>query len=284
MTEIARSGSKGSVPFRHRDFDSFFREYARPVPIPLAVERAIECEIYTAYPFERPVLDLGCGDGIFAKLLFAEPIDTGVDPDERELQIAKELRAYSEVIACSGDSIPKPDGHYRTIFSNSVLEHIPDVAPVIRELHRLLHPGGELYVTIPTDRFEHFTLGNLVLRRLGLRRAAEWWQSVFKRFWNLYNVNTVTTWTSLFEEAGFHVEESFQYETPRLTLLKEFLMPFSVPGALAKRVANRWTFSPRRLRGLFTLPGIWIIRAAMRRERRGPDGCLIFMRLRKENA
>lgn len=282
--EIQDAPARPPIPFKHQRFDGFFEEYAQPVPLPLAVERSIECEIYTAYRFERPVLDVGCGDGIFAKILFADRVDTGIDPDESELGIARRLGIYEELIACPGDAIPKPDGHYRTIFSNSVLEHIPDLPPVLDELNRLLHPEGELLVTVPTHRFEHYTAGNLLLRALRLPGAAAKWQGIFKRFWNLYNVNTPETWKAMFERAGFTLEESFEYETPRLNLLKEGLMPFSVPGAVEKRLLNRWTVTPSPLRRLLIAPGKWIIKRFMKKERRGGEACLIFMRYRKAAA
>ena len=285
-TEEARTptGRPRTIPFKQHGFDGFFKEYVEPVPLPLAVERAIECEIYTDYEFVRPVLDVGCGDGIFANILFGERVDTGIDPDESELGIARELDVYDETIACGGDAIPKPDGHYRTIFSNSVLEHIPDLPPVLDELARLLHRDGQLLVTVPTHRFEHYTIGNLALRALHLDRAAEKWQRFFKRFWNLYNVNTPETWKTMFEQAGFTLEESFEYETPRLNLLKEGLMTFSVPGAIEKRLLNRWTILPSSLRKVFIAPGVWIINRVMRKETRGGDACLIFMRFRKASA
>src|SRR2546428_6343193 len=116
--------------------------------------RSLECRIYSGLVFERPILDIGCGDGVHAKVLFAEKIDTGIDPNERELERAAELGAYVELIACRGDAIPKPDWAYRTIFSNSVLEHIPDLRPVLKEAHRLLMPGGRFYFTVPSPNFE----------------------------------------------------------------------------------------------------------------------------------
>src|SRR5947209_4491198 len=132
-------------------------------PFALAFERTLECRIYESLRFERPILDVGCGEGLFAKIAFGEKIDTGIDPDEHEIERARELGAYQELIACWGNEIPKPDGYYKTIVSNSVLEHIPDLKPVLLEINRLLAPGGRFYMTVPSDKFDHYTVLNTLL-------------------------------------------------------------------------------------------------------------------------
>lgn len=266
----------------HARFNRDFLEpYLRDVPVPLALERAVECGILAGQAFERPILDLGCGDGIFASVLFAEPIETGVDPLQHELDIAETKHIYNELICCYGNEIPKPDGSYATVFSNSVLEHIPDLDPVLLELNRILKPGGAMYVTIPTHRFERYTIGNMILSTLGAKKLAARWRDVFKRFWNLYNVDEPGRWKQRFEEAGFTIEGSFEYEPPSLYLLKEALMLFSVPGAVAKRMRNRWVILPPVIRKLVTRPIAWFGKALIPRWSRADRGCLIFMALRK---
>src|SRR3954447_20907977 len=96
---------------------NFLANYTAKTPLALAFERTLECRILSQGNFARPVLDLGCGDGIFASILFAEPIDTGLDPDKQELEQARRTGVYNELIACAGSKIPKPDGSYQTVFS-----------------------------------------------------------------------------------------------------------------------------------------------------------------------
>src|ERR1035437_2226804 len=127
----------------HARFRSaFLANYNACAPLALALERVLECRILSQQSFGQPILDLGCGDGLFASILFADSIDTGIDPDERELQKAGKTGAYKELIHCPGSEIPKPNASYQTVFSNSVLEHIPDLLPVLAEVHRILVPGG----------------------------------------------------------------------------------------------------------------------------------------------
>ena len=70
---------------------NILEKYLGETPIPLALERALEGEIYQSLPFERPILDLGCGEGLFAKIVFAEKIDTGIDPNPKELKRAEDF-------------------------------------------------------------------------------------------------------------------------------------------------------------------------------------------------
>ena len=95
-------------------------QYMSMAPLALAFERYLECRIFQKHPFDSPVLDLGCGEGLFSHILFAEKLDIGIDINLRELDRARQLGAYVELIHATGDSIPKPDASYNTIISNKI--------------------------------------------------------------------------------------------------------------------------------------------------------------------
>lgn len=254
--------------------------YIAMAPLALAFERVMECRILAGQQFERPVLDIGCGDGLFAKILFAEPLDTGIDPNPRELSRARELSAYVELIECRGDAIPKPDGCYRTILSNSVIEHIPDIRPVLKEALRLLAPGGRLYLTVPSDRFDEYTWISQTLSALGMKKLRQRFGDFFNRFWAHYHFYTPERWQEIAIEAGFEVEEVHGYGPKRACLMNDFLVPFSVPEYLTKIYLNRWTLFPglrRILLSPIALIGTKILRGAERAE----AGGLVFLSLRK---
>lgn len=219
--------------------------YMSMAPLALAFERYLECRILKGRPFPGPVLDLGCGDGLFAHVLFATPIDTGVDPNPRELARARQMGVYSELLQCPGDSIPKPDGSYRTIFSNSVLEHIPDLAPVFKEIHRVLAPGGRFHMTVPSPQFEHNTLINRLLMAVGLSQlAARYRRFCSEVLWRQSHYHTLEEWETLVTGFGFVVETSFTYDPPSICLLNDFLYPFSILEVINKKLFNRWTLLP----------------------------------------
>ena len=58
---------------------NFLRRYLEIAPAAMAMERAIECEVQARNSWLSPILDIGCGDGFFARILCEDKIDTGID-------------------------------------------------------------------------------------------------------------------------------------------------------------------------------------------------------------
>ena len=255
---------------------SFVEEYTARAPLALAFERTLECVILAEQEFRRPVLDLGCGDGLFASVLFAEQLDTGIDPDPDELREAARTGAYRELIRCYGERVPKPDESFQTVFSNSVLEHIPDLLPVVKEVFRILAPGGVFYFTVPTNDFEIWTVINQCLTRAGLHRLSDAYRRFFNRFWRHYHAYDEEEWRALAAGSGFQVVEVSRYGAPRVGLVDDALTPLALPSKLLKRFARRWVVFPalrriilRPVRGLFRC---WLTPV------RHPAGCLAFVK------
>jgi SAM-dependent methyltransferase len=260
--------------------DALLRDYWAQAPFSLAFERSWEGRLFAHRSLARPILDVGCGEGLFASLIFPEPIDTGIDPNGRELERARDLGKYREVLQCTGDRIPKPDGFYQTIFSNSVLEHIPDLHPVIVELNRVLAPGGALYVTVPTDRFDHYSVVHQVLATLGMKERARRYRSFFNRFWHHYHYYQPDGWRRIFEAHGLELQECQTYGPKSLCLLNDFMVPFSLPNLLLKKGLNRWTLFPT-LRRLLLTPLAMMANHFGQKATKADKGGLVFLKFKK---
>lgn len=257
--------------------------YMSVAPLALAFERYFECRILARLPFDTPVLDIGCGDGLFAHVLFSEKIDTGVDMNLRELERAQDLGAYVELIHAKGDSIPKPDGSYKTIISNSVLEHIPDLEPVFREIHRLLTSDGRLYMTVPTSYFEHNTVINQLLIVLGFQNIAVRYRRFCSRFiWRQCHYYTLAGWEDFVSGFGFKVVESTTYNPKSICLINDFLYPFGVIGLINKTLFNRWVLFPS-IRRLLIYPVYLFVRSILESADSSMQDGLVFMMLKKAN-
>lgn len=258
---------------------NFLQNYLKNVPIPLALERTLECEILSKQQFAKPILDIGCGEGLFASVLFDEKIDVGIDPDSKELNRANHYNMYNELICCSGNKIPKENNAFNTIFSNSVLEHIKDIEPVLREAHRLLSDNGNFYLTLPTNMFDQYSMINQLLLKLGFKKNAAAFRKFYNGFWKHFHYYDEKGWTELFERNGFSVTLSFRYGTKSACLLNDFFVPFTLPAFIIKKLFNRWTLFPG-IRTVLMKPLVSII-SDSRKNMNVKNGGLVFFHLKK---
>lgn len=263
--------------------NDFLKNYLLIAPAALAYERAIECTLHADKQWPAPVLDIGCGDGIFAQILFAGKVDTGIDPDASEVERARPLGKYDELLVCFGDNIPKPDGSYNTVFSNSVLEHIPDLPPVLHEVYRLMSKDARFYVTIPTDRLERATFIARSLRTIGMNELAGRYGRFYNRFWRHFNVHDLAGWRATFEAAGFEIEIERPYVPTNQSTLYDLMTPLGLPAFIARRQFKRWLLLPW-LRP-FTAPVLNALlkgqTAAALQPVRADEGCLVYYALKK---
>lgn len=51
--------------------------------------------------------------------------------------------------------MPVPDAHFDTVVNLQVLEHVPDPLAALREMHRVLVPGGKLIISVPHLGYLH---------------------------------------------------------------------------------------------------------------------------------
>ena len=138
---------------------------AYPAQPATAFWRAIEISALAACDIPQGFgLDLGCGDGILTDILL-DRIGSrrlvGIDPDPEEATAAQNYRFYDRVHNCGGDAVPESDSTFDFVISNSVLEHIPLLEPVIAEISRVLMRGGQFFFTVPGPAFHNNLAGSV---------------------------------------------------------------------------------------------------------------------------
>jgi SAM-dependent methyltransferase len=145
-------------------------------------DRLIQAPIYLEHmnvvierlaPFQgQRILDAGCGDGRFIAEVGGRNVEVyGTDYSERAVQFARIMNPGAKIEV--GDltaRLPFAQDWFDQIVLIETLEHIPphDLPEVIRELHRVLRPGGRIIITVPhknrkidSKHYQHFTSSQL---------------------------------------------------------------------------------------------------------------------------
>lgn len=95
-------------------------------------------------PVAARVADVGAGEAPYRELF--DHVDyVAIDWEETLHEAPREGIA----IVARAESIPVEDGSFDAVLLTQVLEHVPEPAVVLSELHRVLRQDGRLYVTAP---------------------------------------------------------------------------------------------------------------------------------------
>ncbi len=138
----------------------------------------VEWHIPEAAGFERAgglrVLEIGCGLGTDgARFARAGAVYTGVDLTEAAVSLARrrfELEGLpGEFRVADAEALEFADGSFDLVYSHGVLHHTPDPAAAVREVRRVLAPGGRAVVMLYHRDSYNYRVNIGVLRRVGAR-------------------------------------------------------------------------------------------------------------------
>ncbi len=206
--------------------------------------RAVEGRFYDGFVLENPILDLGIGDGHFSATTLAGKIDTGVDPSFISLKEAQSYNAARSLCVASGDGLPFPDHYFSTIISNSVLEHIAQLDPVLREARRVLEKNGKFILCVPNDNFTQNLSIGVYLKKLGMQGAAKKYQELFNKISRHHHPDPFEVWKKRFQDAGFVVEKAWNYFSPKSMAILEWGHLFGIPQWINKKIFGKWRIFP----------------------------------------
>lgn len=211
-----------------------------------AILRAVECRLMGEIDVVRPVLDIGTGDGHFASIAYHEPIDVGIDIRSVELNEARDRRpcVYGAVLQATATTLPFADNAFATVVSNCVIEHIADVDDVLREIARVLHPGGTFATTLPSEHFGDFLLVSTVLRRLGAHGLATAYGRFFNRISYHYHVDPPEVWTARLDAVGLDVVDQQYYFSPEAHRAFDLCHYLGVGHLISRKLTGRWVLHP----------------------------------------
>lgn len=118
------------------------------------------------------VLEIGCGMGTDGAQFAKAGADyTGVDLTEAAIELARKrfelfgLKGTLQV--ADAENLDFADESFDVVYSHGVLHHTPDIAAAVREIHRVLKPGGRAIVMLYHRGSYNYRVGIRVLRRAG---------------------------------------------------------------------------------------------------------------------
>ena len=265
---LAQLESARSTWWSSGNFDTWKKLYAGEYPRGFLIIETLRKYAPEFKVEGADVLDIGCGDA-GAIIAFAErgARCAGIECFDTSLERGR-LRAADHGVTVDlrkgvAESIPYPDASFDLVMLDNVLEHVNDRPLTLREVRRVLKPGGILYMVTPKPlslyslwNDPHYDLAGLVLMP---RRMQIWYfEKVRGGGEGTYDVGVIPTRRAvrrLLAEAGFRITVS-----PRelwINYLRDRVSrPDEVRPGLKRTMARyisrkRWPFENRIMRWIW---------------------------------
>jgi 2-polyprenyl-3-methyl-5-hydroxy-6-metoxy-1,4-benzoquinol methylase len=160
------------------------------------------------------ILDVGCGEGRFSRMLAARGLQTaGIDPSQSLIRQARLLHPQGDYRAAYAEELPFDDRTFDAVVAYMSLIDIPDLKAAIREMDRVLRPGGQLLIAnlngfcsasnpagwrVENDGSQAFLIDHYMTER------SDWigWGNLRVQNWH----RPLSTYMSLLLEAGFELK------------------------------------------------------------------------------
>ena len=120
------------------------------------------------------VLEIGCGLGTDGAQFAKAGADyTGVDLTEAAVELARKrfelFNLPGKFQTADAESLEFADDSFDLVYSHGVLHHTPDTALAVKEVHRVLRPGGRAVIMLYHRDSYNYRVNISVLRRAGAR-------------------------------------------------------------------------------------------------------------------
>lgn len=222
------------------------KNYVQVAPIALSIVRAIEGRMFDSakHLIERPILDIGCGDGLFSKTCLDYVIDAGIDLDPHEVELAERTGSYGEIKLSNVSSIPYPDENFSTVISNCVFEHVKPLEQAFAEIYRVLKPGGRYIFTAHSHHYNEFLFWPRLLKKAHLNFLGDAYIWTISTLFRHYNCFAPEKWRDLLLDSGFSSVTTRHYLDIETETWFDLLLPLAAPSYLCKRLTGKWVVLP----------------------------------------
>lgn len=167
-------------------------------------------------PAGGKVLDIGCNDGTFSKVIFEKTKARkliGIDTDFKSITWANKHKGGKAIEFLVGDAsrLNFRNDSFEAVFCLEVLEHVKDPLKVLKEIRRVMKSSGYGVLLVPSDSFLFRLVWFLWLKFYP--RGWVWRGTHIQSFRNNYLPR-------LCQEAGFKIEINKKFNLGMLHLVK----------------------------------------------------------------
>lgn len=222
---------------KKNNHEEICRKYIKEMSISQAIPRVNEFIILNQFDFESPILDLGCGEGVFAGAFFGKrKIDVGLDIDKKSANLAGASGAYKKVVTAPGNKIPYPDNYFKTVISNSVLEHIEDLNAVFKEVYRVLKEGEKFIFIVPDKSASEYLFYAELLKKIKLTSLARAYIKLKNKLYRYAHLENKKFWEETSCKGGFRIKKVVGLISPKTVRVIDFFSPFALPDYVLRRI------------------------------------------------
>ena len=181
------------------------------------------------------LLEMGCGLGHLLGLLQDDFACVGIDIADYSIEQLKHNAPRAQGIAMSAEDLSRfEDGEFAAVVALHLVEHLPAPADTIRQVRRLLRPGGLFLFATPNPGYS-------------LRRFKDPQTDAIGKDPTHINVQPPAQWRAWCEESGFQVLRHFGdglWDVPYFPFVPKSIQfgGLGIPALL--QVLTRTTFTP----------------------------------------
>lgn len=158
------------------------------------------------YSRDKIIVDLGCGNVLWNEKNIPA---TGVDVNEGSLDFSLSKKRLSNKIVASTYNTTLPDNFADIIIITEVLEHLDDLNRQMKEIYRILKPGGVVISSVPYDT--NLSLWKPLFAIQCFYRGYILGEEYYKEKCGHINNFSKKTIAKLFAENNFKIEEQYNH-------------------------------------------------------------------------
>ena len=227
-------------PLDPDDFAAYF-SYS---PAALALRECIRLRAVREIDLPEPILDVGCGDGLFARLAYPKRDTWGIDINASEVRRAQASSSYRTLICGSICDVGLPESFFGSAVANCSLEHVPDLDAALRNIRKSLKPGAPFVLIVPTPDWTTHLMIPEALERVGLGAVGRAYGAGLDKVFAHHHLYDQGAWAERLRNAGFGPTETRTIVHRKASWTFDALLYPSLLGYFTKKLTGRWVLAP----------------------------------------